>query len=111
MSTNNVVDERIAKFKNKGKDLAKLREKRISECVQLRKAQKNESFLKRRNITLSSLPDEEALSPENDTVSFRIEDIIKNVNSNDREAQTRGSQAARWVNRVAIHQLNTNSDH
>ncbi|MED6241241.1 Importin subunit alpha-1 [Ataeniobius toweri] len=96
MPTKNVVDERIAKFKNKGKDLAKLREKRISECVQLRKAQKNESFLKRRNITLSSLPDEEALSPENnDTVSFRIEDIIKNVNSDDREAQTRGSQAAR----------------
>ncbi|MEQ2272287.1 hypothetical protein XENORESO_018053, partial [Xenotaenia resolanae] len=95
MPTKKVVDERIAKFKNKGKDLAKLREKRISECVQLRKAQKNESFLKRRNITLSSLPDEEALSPENNTVSFRIEDIIKNVNSDDREAQTRGSQAAR----------------
>ncbi|KAK5606085.1 hypothetical protein CRENBAI_000649 [Crenichthys baileyi] len=96
MPTKNVVDERLSKFKNKGKDLAKLREKRISECVQLRKAQKNESFLKRRNITLSSLPDEEALSPENNvTVSFRIEDIIKNVNSDDRDAQTRGCQAAR----------------
>ncbi|XP_038146597.1 importin subunit alpha-8 [Cyprinodon tularosa] len=95
MPTNNVVDQRISKFKNKGKDLAKLREKRISECVELRKAQKNENFLKRRNITLSSLPDEEALSPENDTVSYRIEDIIRDVNSKDREAQTRGCQAAR----------------
>lgn len=44
--------------------LQKLREKRISECVELRKAHKNENFLKRRNITLSSLPDEEALSPD-----------------------------------------------
>lgn len=53
--------------------LQKLREKRISECVELRKAHKNESFLKRRNLTLSSLPDEEALSPDyisNDRVGF-----------------------------------------
>ncbi|KAM4750238.1 importin subunit alpha-8 [Anableps anableps] len=96
MPIKNVVDERISKFKNKGKDLAKLRERRIFECVELRKAQKTEYFLKRRNITLSSLPDEEALSPENnDTVSVRIEDIIRDVNSEDREAQTRGCQAAR----------------
>uniref|UniRef100_A0A665TNR6 Importin subunit alpha n=1 Tax=Echeneis naucrates TaxID=173247 RepID=A0A665TNR6_ECHNA len=64
MPTKNMTDERLSKFKNKGKDPAKLREKRITECVELRKAHKNESFLKRRNITLSSLPDEEALSPE-----------------------------------------------
>ena len=44
--------------------LQKLREKRITECVELRKAHKNESFLKRRNITLSSLPDDDALSPD-----------------------------------------------
>lgn len=44
--------------------LQKLREKRITECVELRKAHKNENFLKRRNITLSSLPDEDALSPD-----------------------------------------------
>ncbi|XP_075946477.1 importin subunit alpha-8 isoform X2 [Anarhichas minor] len=99
MPTKNVVDERISKFKNKGKDPAKLREKRISECVELRKAHKNESFLKRRNITLSSLPDEEALSPDyisNAMVSFLpIEDIIKDVNSDCKESQTRGCQAAR----------------
>ncbi|XP_014327046.1 importin subunit alpha-5-like [Xiphophorus maculatus] len=96
MSTESVVNKRVSKFKNMGKDLAKLREKRVSECVELRKAQKNESILKRRNIILSSLPDEEAVSPEhNDTLSFRIEDIIRDVNSEDREAQTRGCQAAR----------------
>lgn len=101
----------------------KLREKRITECVELRKAHKNESFLKRRNITLSSLPDEDALSPEFKSkepvspkiskfsqttsalnlavifflqvTSLTIEDIIKDVTSVCRESQTRGCQAAR----------------
>uniref|UniRef100_A0A8C9XSL8 Importin subunit alpha n=1 Tax=Sander lucioperca TaxID=283035 RepID=A0A8C9XSL8_SANLU len=69
---------RISKFKNKGKDPAKLREKRISVCVELRKAHKDESFLKRRNITLSSLPDEEALDYiSNDMVSS--ETFIRNL--------------------------------
>uniref|UniRef100_A0A8C5DNR1 IBB domain-containing protein n=1 Tax=Gouania willdenowi TaxID=441366 RepID=A0A8C5DNR1_GOUWI len=63
MPTTNFNNERQSKFKNKGKDPTKLREKRISECVELRKRQKDESFMKRRHITLSSLPDEEALSP------------------------------------------------
>uniref|UniRef100_A0A3P8W0E5 Importin subunit alpha n=1 Tax=Cynoglossus semilaevis TaxID=244447 RepID=A0A3P8W0E5_CYNSE len=43
---------------------AKLREKRITDCVELRKAQKLNNLIKRRNVTLSSLPDEDALSPE-----------------------------------------------
>ncbi|TNN64352.1 Importin subunit alpha-5 [Liparis tanakae] len=99
MPTKNVDDQRLSKFKNKGKDPAKLREKRISVCVELRKAHKDESFLKRRNITLSSLPDEEGLSPgylSNEMVVFLpIEDIIKDVNSGCRDSQTRGCQAAR----------------
>ncbi|KAM9314810.1 importin subunit alpha-8 [Pholidichthys leucotaenia] len=98
MPTEVTVDGRLSKFKNKSKDPAKLREKRIAECVQLRKAQKNENFLKRRTITLSSLPDEEALSPDapqNERTVLPIEDIIKLVNSNCRHSQTRGCQAAR----------------
>uniref|UniRef100_A0A3B3ZFM7 Importin subunit alpha n=1 Tax=Periophthalmus magnuspinnatus TaxID=409849 RepID=A0A3B3ZFM7_9GOBI len=95
MPTKNVTDERLAKFKNKGKDPAqKLREKRITVNVELRKAHKDENFMKRRHITLSSLPDEEALSPECVT-PYSIEDIIKDVKSNSRESQTRGCQAAR----------------
>uniref|UniRef100_A0A8C9XQD8 Importin subunit alpha n=1 Tax=Sander lucioperca TaxID=283035 RepID=A0A8C9XQD8_SANLU len=82
---------------NKGKDPAKLREKRISVCVELRKAHKDESFLKRRNITLSSLPDEEALDYiSNDMVAvLPLDEIIKDVNSDCKESQTRGCQAAR----------------
>ncbi|XP_047434662.1 importin subunit alpha-8 [Mugil cephalus] len=99
MPTKNMTEERLSKFKNKGKDPMKLREKRISECVELRKAHKNENFLKRRNITLSSLPDEEALSPDyismDKVTALPIEEIIKNVNSECREAQIRGCQAAR----------------
>uniref|UniRef100_A0A3P8W0C8 Importin subunit alpha n=1 Tax=Cynoglossus semilaevis TaxID=244447 RepID=A0A3P8W0C8_CYNSE len=99
MPTKNVTEERLSKFKNKGKDPAKLREKRITDCVELRKAQKLNNLIKRRNVTLSSLPDEDALSPEftskhGDTL-FSIEDIVKNVTSDSKESQTRGCQAAR----------------
>ncbi|XP_054599537.1 importin subunit alpha-8 isoform X2 [Nothobranchius furzeri] len=90
----NATKERVSKFKNRGKDPA-LREKRIAECVALRKAQKNEGFLKRRSITLSSLPDEDALSPQEETVTLGIDDIIKDVNSDNKGAQMRGCQAAR----------------
>uniref|UniRef100_A0A3P8W064 Importin subunit alpha n=1 Tax=Cynoglossus semilaevis TaxID=244447 RepID=A0A3P8W064_CYNSE len=79
--------ERLSKFKNKGKD-PKLREKRITDCVELRKAQKLNNLIKRRNVTLSSLPDE-------DDTLFSIEDIVKNVTSDSKESQTRGCQAAR----------------
>uniref|UniRef100_A0A3P8W694 Importin subunit alpha n=1 Tax=Cynoglossus semilaevis TaxID=244447 RepID=A0A3P8W694_CYNSE len=37
-----------------------LREKRITDCVELRKAQKLNNLIKRRNVTLSSLPDEDS---------------------------------------------------
>ncbi|XP_075871370.1 importin subunit alpha-8 [Nelusetta ayraudi] len=99
MPTKNVTDKRLSKFKNHGKDPAKLRDKRISECVELRKANKDDSFLKRRNITLSSLPDEDALSPDYTTnhmvTTLSIEEIAEAVNSHSREVQTRGCQAAR----------------
>uniref|UniRef100_A0A673AJK5 Importin subunit alpha n=1 Tax=Sphaeramia orbicularis TaxID=375764 RepID=A0A673AJK5_9TELE len=99
MPTKNVTDDRFSKFKNKGKDSAKRREKRIEVCVQLRKAQKDEEVCKRRNMSMSSVVDEEALSPEyisdEKVASLSIEDIIKEVKSSCRESQTRGCQAAR----------------
>ncbi|XP_054634777.1 LOW QUALITY PROTEIN: importin subunit alpha-8 [Dunckerocampus dactyliophorus] len=99
MPTKDVTKERLGKYKNKGKDPAKLRDRRVSECVELRKAKKNENFMKRRQITLSSLPDEEALSPtfisDDKVPTLSIEEIIKDVNSECKDARTRGCQAAR----------------
>ncbi|XP_036380420.1 importin subunit alpha-8 isoform X2 [Megalops cyprinoides] len=98
MPTTNVAEERMTKFKNKGKEPSKLRERRIAVTVELRKTQRSENILKKRNI--SSLPDDEALSPEynSDSREFilsTIEDIIGNVNSDSKEKHTRGCQAAR----------------
>lgn len=47
-----------------------MRDRRIAECVELRKAHRVESILKRRNI--SSLGDEEPLSPEFNTDNEQV---------------------------------------
>uniref|UniRef100_A0A672FAK0 Importin subunit alpha n=1 Tax=Salarias fasciatus TaxID=181472 RepID=A0A672FAK0_SALFA len=82
------TEARLSRFKNKFRDPAKLREKRIAMCVKLRKDQKNEHIMKRRKITLSSLPDEEISCAS-------IEDIVRDVNSDCILLQIRGCQAAR----------------
>ncbi|KAG9263667.1 importin subunit alpha-8 [Astyanax mexicanus] len=98
MPTENLTDKRLSKFKNKGKDPLKMRERRVAECVELRKAQRVESILKRRNIEFQ--PVEEPLSPEYNTdnqqvISATIQEIIENVNSDCPERQTQGCQTAR----------------
>ncbi|MBN3306918.1 IMA5 protein, partial [Amia calva] len=97
MPTKNEGDERLTKFKNKGKDPAKLRRNRIEATVELRKAQRNENILKRRHI--SSLPEDNPLSPElrgdGKEVISALKDILSCVNSDDKELQARGTQAAR----------------
>ncbi|XP_060764836.1 importin subunit alpha-8 [Neoarius graeffei] len=98
MPPEDLVDKRMSKFKNRGKDSMKMRERRVAECVELRKAHRVESILKRRNI--SSPPNEEHLSPEYDTdnqqvTSATIQEIIGNINSDCAERQVRGCQVAR----------------
>uniref|UniRef100_A0A8C7KEE8 Importin subunit alpha n=1 Tax=Oncorhynchus kisutch TaxID=8019 RepID=A0A8C7KEE8_ONCKI len=97
MPTTSTTDDRLSKFKNKGKEPS-LRERRIAECVELRKAAKNENFLKRRNIT--TLPEDADQSPELNTdnhevTAITIEEVVGHVNSDCKERQTRGCQAAR----------------
>uniref|UniRef100_A0A673HJA5 Karyopherin alpha 7 (importin alpha 8) n=1 Tax=Sinocyclocheilus rhinocerous TaxID=307959 RepID=A0A673HJA5_9TELE len=96
MPTENLTDKRMSKFKNKGKEPTKMRDHRIAECVELRKAQRVESILKRRNI--SSVGDEEPLSPEYNTdneqvTSATIQEIVANVNRDCPEKQRQGCQA------------------
>ncbi|KAI2659821.1 Importin subunit alpha-5 [Labeo rohita] len=97
MPTENLSDKRMSKFKNKGKEPTKMRDRRIAECVELRKAHRVESILKKRNI---SLGDEEPLSPEYNTdnaqvITATIQEIVANVNSDCPEKQRQGCQAAR----------------
>ncbi|KAL4657346.1 importin subunit alpha-5-like [Arapaima gigas] len=92
------ASERMTKFKNRGRDPSKLRERRVAVCVELRKAQRTENILKKRNI--SALPGDPPLSPElaldcREVTAAAIEDIIGDVNSDCKERQTRGCQAAR----------------
>lgn len=47
-----------------------MRERRVAECVELRKAQRVESILKKRNIT--SQADDEPLSPEYNTDNQQV---------------------------------------
>ncbi|XP_043107027.1 importin subunit alpha-8 [Puntigrus tetrazona] len=98
MPTENLSDKRMSKFKNKGKEPTKMRDRRIAECVELRKASKVESIMKRRNI--SSVGDEEPLSPEYNTdnkqvISEAIQEIVASVNGDCPEKQRQGCQAAR----------------
>uniref|UniRef100_A0A8C7LVP4 Importin subunit alpha n=1 Tax=Oncorhynchus mykiss TaxID=8022 RepID=A0A8C7LVP4_ONCMY len=98
MPTTSATDDRLNKFKNKGKEPS-LRERRIAECVELRKAAKNENFLKRRNIT--TLPEDAVQSPDMvvmlclQVTVITIEEVVGHVNSDCKERQTRGCQAAR----------------
>ncbi|XP_075421930.1 importin subunit alpha-8 [Ascaphus truei] len=99
MPTTNEVDERIKKFKNKGRDSAELRRRRVEVSVELRKAKKDEQILKRRNV--SSFPDEECLSPEQRKTSssavplLSLEEIVQGIHSANADLELRATQAAR----------------
>ncbi|KPP61246.1 importin subunit alpha-5-like [Scleropages formosus] len=94
MPATNVAHERMTKFKNKGRDPSKLRERRAAVCVELRKAHRDESILKKRNI--SALPEDQELALDSQQVTAAaIQDIVSDVNSDCKERQCRGCQAAR----------------
>ncbi|MFT7797738.1 importin subunit alpha-1-like [Arapaima gigas] len=99
MSSGNEAAGRLSKFKNKGKDVAELRRKMTEMNVELRKAKKDEQFLKRRNVC--SAPDE-ATSPVQNKSQFKkateywtIDEIVMGVNSDSLEEQLQAVKAAR----------------
>ncbi|KAG3260017.1 karyopherin subunit alpha 7 [Ictidomys tridecemlineatus] len=93
MSTLDVPEERLRKFKYRGKDASMRRQQRIIVSVELRKARKDEQVLKRRNINhVSADPASEKIAKR---VDLTLDEIIKSVNSSDPVVCFQATQAAR----------------
>ncbi|KAM9305258.1 importin subunit alpha-5-like [Gastrophryne carolinensis] len=96
MPTASETDDRLKKFKNKGKDTAELRRRRVEISVELRKAKKDEQILKRRNV--SSFTDEQVLSPEQHKEQgppLSLDEIIRGIYSGDADLELKCTQATR----------------
>ncbi|XP_070810937.1 importin subunit alpha-8 [Pituophis catenifer annectens] len=96
MPTTNEQDGRMRKFKNKGKNVAEIRRRKIEVRVELRKARKDEQILKRRNICSLA---EASLSPEKDeknvVTQISMIDIVELIQSDDLFLQLKAAQAVR----------------
>ncbi|XP_077879852.1 importin subunit alpha-8 [Ictidomys tridecemlineatus] len=93
MSTLDVPEERLRKFKYRGKDASMRRQQRIIVSVELRKARKDEQVLKRRNINhVAADPASEKIAKR---VDLTLDEIIKSVNSSDPVVCFQATQAAR----------------
>ncbi|XP_062999558.1 importin subunit alpha-8 [Elgaria multicarinata webbii] len=96
MPTTNEQDERMKKFKNKGKDFAEMRRQRIEVGVELRKAKKDEQILKRRNICFNP---EDHEFPEkdqkNEASQLSLEEIVEVIQSEEPHLQLKAAQAVR----------------
>ncbi|XP_069889657.1 importin subunit alpha-8 [Dipodomys merriami] len=86
-------EERLRKFKYRGKDASVLRQQRVVASLELRKAKKDEQALKRRNITLLSC--DSAFETPAKVASLTLEEIIEGVNGSDPILCFLATQAAR----------------
>ncbi|KAJ1096562.1 hypothetical protein NDU88_001697 [Pleurodeles waltl] len=99
MPTTNETEERLKKYKNKGKDTSELRRRRVEVSVEIRKAKKDEQILKRRNVT--SFDEDECLSPEQQKGGnaaippMTLEEIVQGMNTSDPDLELKATQAAR----------------
>ncbi|XP_020384882.2 importin subunit alpha-5-like isoform X2 [Rhincodon typus] len=89
-------NERMKKFKNRGKNVEILRRQRFEFSVELRKAKRDEQILKRRNI--SNFPDGDPSLPKLAGISdhpMTIEEIVKGMNSHDTLLQLHATNGVR----------------
>ncbi|XP_072205255.1 importin subunit alpha-8 [Excalfactoria chinensis] len=94
----NKQDERMKKFKNKGKDNVALRRLRVEVNIELRKAKKDEQILKRRSISIISLEKSPSSEEERKAiVPLSLEEIVEAVNGSDTSLQLKATQAARRI--------------
>ncbi|XP_008144345.2 importin subunit alpha-8 [Eptesicus fuscus] len=93
MPTLEAPEERLRKFKYRGKDASMMRQQRMAVNVQLRKAKKDEQVLKRRNIT--NLCSDPASGEGTKEVRLTLEEIISGVNASDPTVCFQATQAAR----------------
>ncbi|XP_008696715.1 importin subunit alpha-8 [Ursus maritimus] len=93
MPTLDAPEERMRKFKYRGKDASMRRQQRMAVSLELRKAKKDEQALKRRNITNFS-PDP-ASGQLTKGVSLSLQEIINGVNASDPDLCFQATQAAR----------------
>nr|XP_020756261.1 importin subunit alpha-8 [Odocoileus virginianus texanus] len=92
MPTLDAPEERLRKFKYRGKDASARRQQRFAVSLELRKARKDEQALKRRNITsVSHDPADQQTKGD----SLTLQDIISGVNASDPELCFQATQAAR----------------
>nr|XP_012614491.1 importin subunit alpha-8 isoform X2 [Microcebus murinus] len=95
MPTLDVPEERLRKFKYRGKDASMRRQQRMAVSLELRKARKDEQTLKRRNI-INSCPYPPSEKPAKGMPgSLTLGEIIKGVNSSDPALCFQATQAAR----------------
>ncbi|XP_061201879.1 importin subunit alpha-8 [Neopsephotus bourkii] len=92
-------NDRLRKFKNKGKDPTALRRQRVEVITELRKAKKDEQILKRRNIEQNEIEMERNLptreGERHEIVLLSLEEILQGVNGSDSELQLQATQATR----------------
>ncbi|KAM5228487.1 importin subunit alpha-8 [Ctenodactylus gundi] len=91
MPTLDAPEERLRKFKYRGKDASARRQQRIAVSVELRKAKREEQALKRRNIAYVLT----SQASEDNGVGLTLDKIIKGVNSSDPALCFQATQAAR----------------